>query len=255
MRDENEEHNFQLFRECLSTPLIEKSSTAPTKKVRKARAGRKTAIKPVASASTEEADDVAELADFVDYLATEIFTNLPAELQTLTYSTWFNTPSLQSQYSIPVPQDTMYKLVNTLPLSISDTLTTYSILTPTKTTLEFLTPVLTSYLETLTTAPAAASQLRARATECEICLREWVPLTFHHLIPRAVHAKVLKRGWHTEDRLESVAWLCRACHSFVHRVASHEELAREWFTVERLMEREDVRRFGEWVGRVRWKAT
>jgi len=70
-----------------------------------------------------------------------------------------------------------------------------------------------------------------------------------------VHAKVLKRGWHTEDRLESVAWLCRACHSFVHRVASHEELAREWFTVERLMEREDVRRFGEWVGRVRWKAT
>ncbi|TVY91474.1 hypothetical protein LAWI1_G003256 [Lachnellula willkommii] len=66
MRDENEEHNFQLFRECLSTPLIEKSSTAPTKKVRKARAGRKTAIKPVASAATEEADDAAELADFVD---------------------------------------------------------------------------------------------------------------------------------------------------------------------------------------------
>lgn len=41
----------------------------------------------------------------------------------------------------------------------------------------------------------------------------------------------------------------------MHRVASHEELAREWFTVESLMEREDVRRFGEWVGRVRWKAT
>jgi hypothetical protein len=40
----------------------------------------------------------------------------------------------------------------------------------------------------------------------------------------------------------------------VHRVASLEELAKEWYTVEKLMEREDVRRFGEWVGKVRWKS-
>ena len=69
-----------------------------------------------------------------------------------------------------------------------------------------------------------------------------------------MHAKVLKRGWHTEDRLNDVAWLCRACHSFLHRVASHEELAREWFSVERLMDREDVRAFAGWVGKVRWKS-
>lgn len=81
-----------------------------------------------------------------------------------------------------------------------------------------------------------------------------MPLTFHHLIPRAVHAKVLKRGWHTEDKLEIGAWLCRACHSLVHGVAGHEELAKEWYTVEKLLEREDVMKFGEWVGRVRWKA-
>ena len=65
MEDENEESNFQLFRECLSTPLIEKSSITPTKEARKARAGRETAIKPV-SASTEESNDAAELAEFVD---------------------------------------------------------------------------------------------------------------------------------------------------------------------------------------------
>jgi len=51
-----------------------------------------------------------------------------------------------------------------------------------------------------------------------------------------------------------MAWLCRACHSFVHRVASLDELAKEYYTVEKLLEREDVRRFGEWVGKVRWKA-
>jgi hypothetical protein len=150
--------------------------------------------------------------------------------------------------------DTISNIINTLPLSITDTLTTYEILSPTKTTLEFLSPALAAYLDTLTTAPPPAAQLRNKVSECEICFRTWVPLTFHHLVPKFVHAKVLKRGWHTEDKLESVAWLCRACHSFVHRVASHEELAREWYTVDRLMEKEDVRKFGEWVGRVRWKA-
>jgi hypothetical protein len=37
-------------------------------------------------------------------------------------------------------------------------------------------------------------------------------------------------------------------------MASNEELAREWFTVERILEREDVRDWAKWVGRVRWKA-
>lgn len=48
--------------------------------------------------------------------------------------------------------------------------------------------------------------------------------------------------------------LCRACHSFVHRVASAEELAKEFYTVEALMEREDVKGFAGWVGGVRWKS-
>lgn len=61
-------------------------------------------------------------------------------------------------------------------------------------------------------------------------------------------------GWHPEWRLGSVAWLCRACHSYVHSVESNEDLAREWFTIERLKERDDVRRWAGWVGKVRWKA-
>ncbi len=51
-----------------------------------------------------------------------------------------------------------------------------------------------------------------------------------------------------------MAWLCRACHSFVHGLASNEELAREWWSVEKLLGREDVRRWAGWVGGVRWKA-
>ncbi|KAG4421432.1 hypothetical protein IFR04_005491 [Cadophora malorum] len=250
--DHSEESNFQLFRDCLSTPLIEKSTTTPAKKPRKARAGRKNAIKPVIQA--EEPNDAEELGEFIDYLGTEIFTSLPSDLRTLTYSTWLNTPSLQATYSDPLATSTNNSILDSLPPSITDTLTTYSLLPNHKTITEYLTPILSNYIGTLLTPPPPPRTTGLQATECEICDRSWIPLTYHHLIPKGVHAKVLKRGWHTEDQLENVAWLCRACHSFVHRVATGEELAKEFFTVERLVEREDVRRFAEWVGKVRWKA-
>lgn len=63
----------------------------------------------------------------------------------------------------------------------------------------------------------------------------------------------MKRGWHEEWELNKVAWLCRACHSFVHRAASNEELAKTLYSVELLAEREDVQAFVGWIGRVRWK--
>jgi hypothetical protein len=67
--DPIEESNFQLFREILSNPLIEKSSsTAPSiKKTKKNRSGRKTAIKPVTTdPEIEERDDAEELGEFID---------------------------------------------------------------------------------------------------------------------------------------------------------------------------------------------
>lgn len=69
-----------------------------------------------------------------------------------------------------------------------------------------------------------------------------------------MHTKAVKRGWHREWEVNKVAWLCRACHSYVHQIATNEELAREFYDVEMLLERQDVQRFAAWVGRVRWKA-
>jgi hypothetical protein len=40
----------------------------------------------------------------------------------------------------------------------------------------------------------------------------------------------------------------------VHKIASNEELARDFSSIERLLEREDVVKWAAWVGRVRWKA-
>ncbi|KAL2260574.1 hypothetical protein VTK26DRAFT_5369 [Humicola hyalothermophila] len=116
-----------------------------------------------------------------------------------------------------------------------------------------LAPVLSSYIEAQTTPPPPPASTRALASACEICGRDWINLSYHHLIPRMVHDKVVKRGWHHPDDLQNVAWLCGACHRFVHRFAPHEELARRFYTVERLLEAEEVRRFAAWVGRLRWK--
>jgi 5-methylcytosine-specific restriction endonuclease McrA len=187
----------------------------------------------------------------LQYLAQEIFTSLSTDMRALTYSATQNDAALADKYSLPLTPTFIENLTSTLPPSVSDSLTTYALLPEHCSLTYFLTPVFTAYISATTAPPPIWSQ--TRATSCELCTRSWINLTYHHLIPKAVHAKVLKRGWHEEWELNKVAWLCRACHSFVHRVATNEELAKDFYSVERLAEREDVGAFVKWVGRVRWK--
>jgi hypothetical protein len=189
-------------------------------------------------------------ANYLQYIAKEIFADFPPTLRSLSYTAWFNSPALQILYPDPLTQVTSNSILNALDPLITDSLSTYNILPPNTTLTEFLTPVFSNYLSSITTAPSPPSLTKAFATCCEICDRTWIPLTYHHLIPKSVHGKALKRHWHTEDQLNNVAWICRACHSFVHKILTNEELARDWFTVERLLEREDVVKFAGWVGKV-----
>jgi hypothetical protein len=70
-QDAIEKSNLQLFREILANPIIERCTTSAKSKskVRKARSGRKSAIKPVAQEVTAEAaeeKDAEELGDFIE---------------------------------------------------------------------------------------------------------------------------------------------------------------------------------------------
>ena len=171
----------------------------------------------------------------------------------MSYSAVRNDPKLSKRFEDPLPDSTIESITRSIPASVEDSLSSYRYIEPPKSDLEsFMTPVLNSYISEVAAAPP--EWISTRATACEICERDWIPLTYHHLIPRGVHAKVIKRGWHEEWMLNSVAWLCRACHSFVHRMASNEELAREYYTVEKILDREDVQNWSAWVGKVRWKA-
>ena len=83
-----------------------------------------------------------------------------------------------------------------------------------------------------------------RKDECELCYRE-MPLTFHHLIPKEVHARyvgkklptLLTKDEPTKEFLSSHGTLvCRPCHSAIHRTASNEELAASYCTLAALQQ-------------------
>jgi hypothetical protein len=177
-------------------------------------------------------------------LATEIFPNLPHELRTLSYS---YTASSTTSIDAALSASEVESISGAIPLAVEDSLLAYSLMNTTS----LLGAVLPIYASSVAAPPPVWSLTRAAA--CELCHRDWINLTYHHLIPRSTHDKALKRGWHEEWELNRVAWLCGACHRCVHRVASNEELAQHWNTVEKLQTRDDVQKFVQWVGGIRWK--
>ena len=257
--------NYESFRDSLSIVLVQRLAQLPntTRKTKPTRRSKQSQPAPSPAITTD--DDASDLSDFIDYIATSAFTSLPLPLRTLTHHIWSTTPSLRTAYPLPLTAETTSPLLTTLDPSIPDSLLAYGVINTTDETAplpssgpvislsDLLAPVLTSYLTAITTAPPAPASTKASASACEICQRDWINLTYHHLIPRYVHAKVVKRGWHRADELQNVAWLCGACHRFVHHFANHEDLARKYYTVELLLEQEEVRGFAEWVGRLRWK--
>lgn len=279
--EESPSPNYAVFRDCFSTTLLraqaaDQGSAGGSKKRRRARPAaraRKGAAKagdapargpdppsPDADADTTAAgpqQDAEELADFIDYLAGSIFDSLPEGLREADHRSWRESEALQAQFALPLTEESVSALDLAPP--IPETLVTYGLVAADPTTDSplpssteaFLAPILTAYLESVTTAPPATQATRTEA--CELCGRTWIPLSYHHLIPRFVHEKAVKRGWHRREDLQNVAWLCGACHRFVHHFRGHEDLARDYYTVERLLAEDEVRRFAAWAGRLRWK--
>ncbi|KAJ5908976.1 hypothetical protein N7495_001658 [Penicillium taxi] len=255
------DENYTVFRECLSSSIVARSEekTKPKRKPKLKRAGKdKDKDKDVTytEPAAPQRVDPDEWAEFIDFIASETFSSFPDSLRTLSYTAVQHDPNLSTLYvppdvDTPLNRAVLDSVTSVVPPDVTDSLAVYGLIPDVNDFPEFLTPILTEYIASVTTGPPAWSNTRTDA--CEICDRDWIPLSYHHLIPRGVHAKVLKKGWHDEWMLNSVAWLCRACHSFVHRMASNEELAREWFTVDRILERKDVQDWAMWVSKVRWK--
>ncbi|KAH7018112.1 uncharacterized protein B0I36DRAFT_335328 [Microdochium trichocladiopsis] len=277
---EDQQHNYDIFRECFSTVLIERitrhEAHGKSKRKRDRRAAKPgpedTPARGHGETPTENLGSPEELADFVDFTAEQTFEYLPEELKTVQHYEWAKDAEMQARYQPPLTSADIAELMPSLDPAIEESLAAYGIVDGTSTSasassnrisnrrnpqglVQVLAPVLSAFITTVSTPPPPPISTKQAAQEagCEICGRNWVNLTYHHLIPRFVHDKVVKRGWHREEDLQNVAWLCGACHRFVHRFAGHEELARHYYTVELLMEEESIVKWADWVGRLRWK--
>lgn len=83
---------------------------------------------------------------------------------------------------------------------------------------------------------------------CEICEREGIPLTRHHLYPRDLHKMLMKRHGLTKEKLDtSLLTVCRMCHSTLHRTFTNEELALQYNTLEALFESERIVKYAQWA--------
>jgi len=180
-------------------------------------------------------------------LAIEIWPILPTSLHTAAHDTPLPA-DLFDRLDMDDPDSSETLLAN-LPTSVSDSLISFGLVLDWYSAHKIVLAAVRDYVREATAPPPMWSSTRAR--ECELCERE-VPLTYHHLIPRSTHDKVRKRKWHPESMLNSVAWLCRPCHSAVHHVASNEELAKHLYTIQLLLEREDIQRWQKYAAKQRF---
>mmetsp|Transcript_34669 Transcript_34669/g.87408 ORF Transcript_34669/g.87408 Transcript_34669/m.87408 type:complete len:268 (+) Transcript_34669:266-1069(+) len=83
---------------------------------------------------------------------------------------------------------------------------------------------------------------------CELCRRVDIALTRHHLIPRRTHAKYKKRGVSSKE-LEVSAYICRPCHSAVHKAEDEFTLADKYHTVELLLRHPKIQKSAAYFGK------
>lgn len=90
--------------------------------------------------------------------------------------------------------------------------------------------------------------LPPKPDQCELCGRAMEALTRHHLIPRARHrSKRNRRTFERADVRTRILWVCRPCHSHIHRRFSEKELESQYHSREALLGDPEIQRFVQWI--------
>ena len=84
-------------------------------------------------------------------------------------------------------------------------------------------------------------------TVCNLCLREGVTVSDHHLIPVSMHSKKRFRRQYGKDERNRKVPFCIACHFQIHKMFSEKELADNYPTVEKLKTNSDVMKWIDWI--------
>ena len=84
-------------------------------------------------------------------------------------------------------------------------------------------------------------------TICELCKREGVVLTKHHLIPRSCHKTKKIKKKYSKEQLNEGIMICRPCHDSIHGFFTEKTLADSYNTLESLASDERVQKFIDFI--------
>ncbi|NDW21240.1 hypothetical protein GTW09_06890 [Alteromonas hispanica] len=87
---------------------------------------------------------------------------------------------------------------------------------------------------------------------CPCCKRK-TRLTFHHLIPKKMHRRPFFKKNYTKAQLQEGVYICRQCHSGIHRFYDEMMLAKRLSTLQLLLADEQLTTFFNWVAKQRVK--
>lgn len=83
---------------------------------------------------------------------------------------------------------------------------------------------------------------------CEMCKRENVKLTFHHLIPKTVHRRSYFKKKYSRQFLNTHGLnLCNLCHNGLHRLYDEMTLAKQYHTLDLILADQAISKHIEWV--------
>lgn len=89
-----------------------------------------------------------------------------------------------------------------------------------------------------------------RAGRCALCGRN-CQLTFHHLIPRKLHRRTHFRKHYSKEQLSQGIYLCRPCHSGVHKLFDEMTLGKQLNSLSALKDDPRVQKHSLWVAKQR----
>ncbi len=85
---------------------------------------------------------------------------------------------------------------------------------------------------------------------CPLCQRD-TRLTFHHLIPKALHSRNWYRKTYSKAELQLGINICRLCHNGLHDLHDEKTLGRELNALERLQNDPAIQKHCAWVAKQR----
>ncbi|MDD4864866.1 MAG: hypothetical protein PHE38_12765 [Alishewanella agri] len=83
---------------------------------------------------------------------------------------------------------------------------------------------------------------------CQLCQRT-LELTFHHLIPRKMHRRTFFKKHYAKAQLQAGIMVCRLCHKAIHRFYDEMTLAKQYHSLELLLNSELIQQHLLWASK------